>query len=164
MWLISALLMLGASIPAPAQKTRVPSPERKFDAGRGMNLLNADLMQIAAQSDFFLQFGKEINLTDEQRKKLEDLYFEIQKYTLKRKVDLDVADAELQRLVSNDRVDLVAVRLKVKEIEAIQSEATIRKIEAVLQAIAVLTHQQHIKVMLLVREIMKQEIPSAPLS
>lgn len=159
-WLIFALILMllpGTSLPAMAQKTRATTPDQKFDVGRGMSLLTADLMQIAAQSDFFLQFGKEINLTDEQRKKLEDLYFDTQKYTLRQKVELNVADAELERLVSNDRVDLAVVRSKVRQIEAIRSEATIKKIEAVLRAIAVLTHEQHIKVMLLVREILKQE-------
>jgi Spy/CpxP family protein refolding chaperone len=93
------------------------------------------------------------------------MYFEIQKYSLRREVDLDVADAELRRLLSNDRVDLAAVRSKVKEIETIQTEATTKKIEAVLQAIAVLTHDQHLKVMLLVREMIERETPqqmSAP--
>ena len=39
-----------------------------------------------------------------------------------------------------------------------------KKIEAVLQAIAVLTHDQHLRVMLLVRELIERETPppSAP--
>lgn len=159
------LLPFGASLPVRAQKTRAAAtPDQEFDAGRGMSLLNADLMLIAAQTDFFLQFGKELNLTDEQRKKLEDLYFDTQKYTLRQNVELNVADAELQRLVSNDRVDLALVRAKVKQIEALRSEATFKKIEAVLRSVAVLTHEQHIKVMLLVREILKQEDSSPQIS
>lgn len=163
--IILTALILAASTQAAAQITRGIPLERKFDVGRGMSSINADLMQIAAKTDFFLRFAREINLTGEQRKKLEEMYFEIQKYSLRREVDLDVADAELRRLVSNDRVDLAAVRLKVKEIEAIQTEATMKKIEAVLQAIAVLTHDQHLKVMLLVREMIERETPqqmSAP--
>jgi Spy/CpxP family protein refolding chaperone len=163
---LMSLLVIGAEgTPAQAQTTRVIPLERKFDLGRGMSSINADLMQIAAKTDFFLRFAREINLTGEQRKKLEEMYFEIQKYSLRREVDLDVADAELRRLLSNDRVDLAAVRSKVKEIETIQTEATTKKIEAVLQAIAVLTHDQHLKVMLLVREMIERETPqqmSAP--
>jgi Spy/CpxP family protein refolding chaperone len=162
---LMSLLVIGAEgTPAQAQTTRVIPLERKFDLGRGMSSINADLMQIAAKTDF-LRFAREINLTGEQRKKLEEMYFEIQKYSLRREVDLDVADAELRRLLSNDRVDLAAVRSKVKEIETIQTEATTKKIEAVLQAIAVLTHDQHLKVMLLVREMIERETPqqmSAP--
>jgi Spy/CpxP family protein refolding chaperone len=159
-----ALLLIGAITPVAAQRIRGIPLERKYDVGRGMGSINADLMQIAAQSDLFLRFAREINLTGEQRKKLEEMYFEIQKYSLRREVDLDVADAELRRLVSSDRVDLAAVRSKVKEIETIQTEATMKKIEAVLQAIAVLTHDQHLKVMLLVRELLEQKTqqPSAP--
>jgi hypothetical protein len=163
-FVVLTTLVLGVCTQAPAQRIRGIPLERKFDVGRGMSSINADLMQIAAQTDFFLRFAREINLTSEQRKKLEEMYFEIQKYSLRREVDLDVADAELRRLVSNDRVDLAAVRSKVKEIEAIQTEATIKKIEAVLQAIAVLTHDQHLKVMLLVRELLDQKTsqPLAP--
>ena len=154
-----SLLIIGAGegTPSAAQTTRGIPLERKFDVGRGMSSINADLMQIAAKTDFFLRFDREINLTVEQRKKLEEMYFEIQKYSLRGEVDLEVADAELRRLLSNDRVDLAAVRTKVKEIETIQTEATIKKIEAVLQAIAVLTHDQHLKVMLLVRKLIERE-------
>jgi Spy/CpxP family protein refolding chaperone len=126
-----------------------------------MSLMTADLMQFAAKSDLFLQFADEIKLTIEQRKKLGDIYFEVQKYSYRRQTDLDVAEAEMKRLLRNDRVDLAAVREKVKEVEAIQSEVTIKNIEAALQAIGILTHDQHLMVMLLVRQMLKQELPPA---
>ena len=135
--------------------------EPKLSLGPGMDLINADLMQIAIQTDFFLQFSKEINLTVRQEKQLEEMYFEIQKYNVRRQTDLDVADAELRRLMNTERVDLTAVREKVKEIEALQVEATMKKIEAVLQAINTLTHEQHLNVMRLVRQMLKQELPNS---
>ena len=144
---------------AAAQQREIRNYRGKIELGRGMSFITADLMQVAAQSDLFLRFGGKINLTREQQKKLEELYFEIQQYSLRREADLAVADAELRRLMSNDRVDLVAVRAKVKEIEAIQSEATMKNIETALQAISALTHEQHLKVMLLVRDLIEQKMP-----
>lgn len=151
--IVSALV-----VTVSAQQKQSLSLTQSLDMGRGMSLLNADLLQIAIQSDFFLQFGEAIKLSAEQQKTLEEAYFEIQKYTVRRKADLDVADAELRRLLSNDRVDLAAVQAKVKEVESIQSEATIKKIEYALRAVSVLTHEQHLRVVLLVRQKLNQEL------
>lgn len=151
------IILTAASVVTAQQKPRVRSGESTIELGRGMSLLTADLMQIAAKSDLFLRFAEKINLTIEQQKKLEEMYFDIQQYSVRREADLNVADAELRRLLAADRVDLAAVRVKVKEAEAIQSEATMKKFETVLQAIGTLTHDQHIRVMLLVRENLQPE-------
>ena len=151
------IILTAASVVTAQQKPRAKSSENTIDLGLGMSLLTQDLMQIAAKSDLFLRFAKKINLTKEQQNKLEEMYFDIQQYSVRREADLNVADAELRRLLAADRVDLAAVRVKVKEAEAIQSEATMKKFETVLQAIGTLTHDQHIRVMLLVRENLQPE-------
>ena len=158
---VAVMLMLTASATAVTaqQKPRAKSIERNVELGRGMSLLTMDLMQIATQSELFLRFAGKIDLTKEQQKKLEELYFEYQQYSVRREADLNVADAELKRLLVTDRVDLSAVKVKVKEVEAIQSEAAMKKIETVLQAIGTLTHDQHLRVMLLVRETLPSEPP-----
>jgi Spy/CpxP family protein refolding chaperone len=159
--LILAGLLL--TLTAAAQQSRREAVlERKIDLGRGMSLINADLMQVAAQTDLFLRLGDKIGLSDEQRKRLGELYFDIQKYTVRGQADLDVADAELRRLLSNDRVDLATVRLKVKELETLQTEFTMKKIEIILQSVNTLTHDQHLKAMLLVRELLEQRLQPAP--
>lgn len=151
------IILTAASVVTAQQKPRAKSSENTIDLGLGMSLLTQDLMQIAAKSDLFLRFAEKINLTKEQQNKLEEMYFDIQQYSVRREADLNVADAELRRLLAADRVDLAAVRVKVKEAEAIQSEATMKKFETVLQAIGTLTHDQHIRVMLLVRENLQPE-------
>ena len=156
------IFLTAASAVTAQQKPRVRSGESTIELGRGMSLLTADLMQIASKSDLFLRFAEKINLTIEQQKKLEEMYFNIQQYSVRREADLNVADAELRRLLTADRVDLTAVRVKVKEAEAIQTEATMKKIETALQAIGILTHEQHIRVMLLVRESLQPEQQSGP--
>lgn len=156
--LILGLILLMAAIVPAQSNLRIQSNAKQVELGRGMSIMTADLMQIAAQSDLFLQLTEKIGLTENQVKKLEELYLDFQKYSIRRQSDLDVADAELQRLMTNDSVDLNAVRAKVKEIEAIQTDLTMKKIETVLQSIKTLTHDQHLKVMLFVREILRQNV------
>lgn len=161
-WKTTALILtfLLLTVAAMAQRSsRGNLSDKKIDLGSGMSLMTADLMQIAAETDLFLRFSEKINLSNEQVKKLGELFLDLQKYTIRRQADLDIADAELRRLVNNDRVDLAAVRLKVKELEALQSDFTMKKIETVLQAVSVLTHDQHLKVLLLVRELFEQKLP-----
>jgi hypothetical protein len=148
------------SLPVTAQNAQPGSRLRQpFDMGRGMSPLNGDLMQIASKTSFFLEFSDAIKLSPEQKKTLEETYFEMQKYAVRRKADLDVIEAETRRLLSNERVDLEAVRVKIKEAELIQSDATMTGIEATLRAINVLTHAQHLKIMILVQQKQSQQAP-----
>ena len=159
--LLLALTVLTFIATAQQAPRSAPIRPQRFDLGKGMSAMNTDLMQVAAQSAMFLQFSEQIGLTAEQQKKLEEIYFNAQKFSVRRQADLDIADAELRRLLSNEQVDLAAVRLKLKEVEALRTEETMRSIEAVLQAISTLKHEQHIKLMLLVRQMLKQELPPA---
>lgn len=158
---VVALTLSAASLIAAQQRPRAEAGREVFTLGRGMSLITIDLIQIAGQSDLFLRFGGKIDLTKEQQTKLEEMYFEIQKYSVRQQAGLDVADAEMRRLVTGDTVNLAAVLAKVREIEAIQTEATVKKIETILKAINTLTHAQHLKVMLLVRELQNQSPPGA---
>lgn len=160
--LIAAVMIIltTAALSMAQQKQGPKASPGKIELGRGMGLLTADLMQIAVQSDLFLRFAEKIDLTEPQKKKLKEIYFEFQRYSVRREADLNVTDAELRRLLAIDSVDLAAVRVKVKEIETIQAEATMKKIETVLQAIGTLTHDQHIRVMLLIREAIPPETQS----
>lgn len=141
-----------------------PSRSQVFDLGKGMSAMNADLILVAARSAMFLQFSEQIGLTAEQQKKLEEIYFEVQQFSVRRRADLDVADAELRRLLSSERVDLAAVKLKLKEVEGLRAEETLKSIEAVLQALQTLTHGQHIKIMLLVRGSPTEDQATRPVS
>lgn len=161
--IVLVLMFLVMTLAVTAQRnSSVKLRDKKIELGSGMSLITADLMEIAAETDLFLRLSERINLSNEQVKKLGELFLDLQKYSLRKQVDLDIADAELRRLVNNDRVDLAVVRLKVKEIEALQTDFTMKKIETVLQAVSILTHDQHLKVMLLVRELLEQKLlPSA---
>lgn len=153
--LVSALtVMLGGGAQSFAQQQRRDEPVRvEIQLGRGMSLITPGLMEVGAQTNLFLLIADRINLTEAQRKTLEEVLFEFQRYNVQREADYDVADAELKRLLTRDRVDMNAVRVKVKEIEAIRADVDIKKIESLLKAINTLTHDQHLRVVVLAREL-----------
>lgn len=134
------------------QKPRSDKGKQEVELGRGMSLIAPGLMQVGLETNFFLLLADQIQLTEQQRAVLEAIIYDTQNYGVRRMADLDVADAELQRLLTRDSIDLDAVRAKVKESEVIVSDVKIRKIEAVLKAINTLTHEQHLKIVMLSRE------------
>lgn len=143
------LLLLGSVFTFAQQKLPVGQPKQEVQLGRGMSLIAPGLMQVGQETNFFLQLAEQIQLTEQQRTALEEIVYEFQKYSVQKLADLNVSEAELERLLTRETIDLAAVRAKVKEVEAIAADVKIRKIEALLKAIKVLTHEQHLKVVTL---------------
>ena len=150
--LLLTILALSNSFAFAQQKGRGEARKEEVQLGRGMSLIAPGLMQVGLETNFFLLLADQLQLTEKQRPALEEIAYEAEKYGVQRMADLDVADAELQRLLTRDSIDLDAVGAKVKESEVIVSEVKIRKIEAVLKAINTLTHEQHLKIVMLSRE------------
>jgi Spy/CpxP family protein refolding chaperone len=73
-----------------------------------------------------------------------------------------VVDAELERLLTRDNIDLDAVRAKVKESEGINTDIKTRQIESLLKAINTLTHEQHLRILTLVQELQTTKKPQQP--
>ena len=144
------------------QPAREPS-RQEVQLGKGMSVITPGLMEIGSKTRLFLVFADKLSLTVEQQKKLEDLYFRVQMYSFQREADLDVADAEFKRLLTRDTVDLNAIKTKMKEIETIRVEVDMNKIETLLQAVNVLTHQQHMQVLLLAKDPAEPSKPGAPI-
>lgn len=156
---VSIFILFGV-IAVAQPKQRSDAARQEIQIGRGMTMITADLLEIGAQTKLFLRFTDQINLTVEQKKKLEELYYQFQKSGVQQEADLDVADAQLRRLLTGDSVDLTAVRAKVKELEAIRAAATMKRIEILLQALNTLTHEQHLRVMLAVQDLTKPQEPT----
>lgn len=163
---VAVLLLMvisGTAITSSAQQTPNDPPNQQIELGRGMSAMTPGLMEIGSKTKLFLVFGDKLQLSTEQRKGLEDLYVRIQTYSFQREADLDVADAELKRLLTRDTVDLGAVKAKMKEIETIRVEVNMKKIETLLQAINALTHEQHTQIVLLARDLEEASKPRAPI-
>lgn len=157
-----AIVALGSST-ASAQQPATAPPAQEIDLGSGMSVITPGLMEIGSKTRLFLVFGDKLQLSPEQTKNLEELYIRIQTYSFQREADLDVADAELKRLLTRDTVNLNAVKAKMKDIEAIRVEVDIKKIETLLQAINALTHKQHTQIILLARDLEEASKPRAPI-
>ena len=164
--LVLALVTLSSVLTFAQQKPPDGRPKQEVQLGRGMSLIAPGLMQLGLETNFFLRLADQLQLADKQRAALEEIVYDYQKYSVQKLADRDVADAELQRLLTRDNIDLDAVRAKVREAEAISTDVKIRMIEAVLKAVTTLTHEQHLKAITLIQELQtpKERPPSVRIS
>lgn len=156
-----ALVLFIEHTAAAQQLTSQPATQ-EVQLGSGMSVITPGLMEIGAKTKLFLALTEKIPITLDQQRKLESLYLEVQMYSVQREADLDVADAELKRLLTRDTVDLGAVKTKMREIESIRFDSAVKRIETLLRAIAVLSHEQHMKVILLARDLEGAAKPREP--
>lgn len=144
---VALLAFAGAAALAPAAE-----PERKWPAGAAlMSTLTPGLLQTAEETVFFLRIGADLALGESQHAALLQIAYEFEKQRLQKIADMNVADAELDRLLTRDAIDLEAVRAKVRESAAIAAAMKMVQIESLLRAVKILTHEQHLKVILLRR-------------
>ena len=153
---IVLMLALGSSLVLAQQRPRQETRKQEIQLGSGMSLIAPGLIQIGSETNLFLTLAEQIGLTNEQRKALEAIAWDFQKFSVQRMADLNVAEAELERLLTRENIDLEAVRAKIREAESIATDVKIRKVEALLKALNTLTHEQHLKIVTLYRE------PAAP--
>ena len=161
---VAVLALFAAFTGVPARGQQGPRGEARreqIELGRGMSMVAPNLIEVAVRTNLFLQLADRVQMTDEQKGKLEEIMFEFQRYAVQKQADYDVADAELMRLLTRDTVDMGAVRAKVKEIEALNADLNIRKYESLLKAIGVLTHEQHLKVVALSRTLPREKQPDS---
>ena len=157
---VLSLLATVASAPALGQQgSRGTVRREQIELGRGMSLVTPNLFEVAVRTNMFLDLADRVGMTDEQRKQLEALLYDFQQYSVQKQADYDVADAELIRLVTRDTVDFDAVKAKVREIEALNSDVNIKKFESLLKAVRVLTHEQHMKIITIARTLQPQRRP-----
>ena len=145
-----------------AQQPSSQPAAQEVQLGSGMSVITPGLMEIGSRTKLFLVFADKVPITPDQQRKLETLFFEVQMFSVQREADLDVADAELKRLLTRDTIDLGAVRAKMREIENIRFETDMKRIETLLRAIGFLSHEQHMKIILLARDLESATKPREP--
>ena len=94
----------------------------------------------------FLCCKEELELTAEQVAKLEAIKTAFKKDDIQQRAKIDVAEIELDELLRAENVDMAKVKEKVKQIEALRSDARVRIIQAKVDAKKVLTSEQLKKV------------------
>ena len=145
---ITLIMICGAAF---AQQMRPQPPaNRAANMGKGMALITPGLMEIGVQTKFFLTAADRIKLTDEQRTRLTEIAYQFQKLAGEKKADLAVAEAELQRMLAREQIDLAQVKAKLNQIQLLEADVEYAGIESVLNAIKVLTHEQHLLIITLV--------------
>lgn len=157
--LVIALFALNASASAQDVKGSRPKPGTSVEMGRGMSVMNTGLLRIASQTGLFLDMSAELQLTEEQKLKLSEIFFDNERLATLKVADLQVNEAELQRLLSQESIDLVGIKQKLKENGQLKADLTYQSIVAALRAIEVLTHDQHVKAMIIVRGTPKATLP-----
>ncbi len=106
------------------------------------------------------EIQKELGVTPEQLKKLEDIRFNTEKETIQHRAALQVQRLELGRLIGADAPDRAAIDKKVQEVA--QEEAALMRISitARLDARSVLTPEQRTKLSQIMRERARPQRPS----
>ena len=161
---LAAVALLGALTATPAfgrQGRTGKTGREQIELGRGMSLVAPNLIEIGMRTNMFLLLADRVQMTAEQKSKLEEIMFDFQRFATQKQADYDVADAELTRLLTRDTVDMGEVRAKVRDIEALNADLNVRKYEALLKAIGVLTHEQHLKVVALGRTLAPEQRPDS---
>lgn len=150
--LLFILLVLASASILAQQNPAAESPKQAVQVDRGMSLITPRLMQVGQDSNFFLRLAEQIQLTDTQRTALEQIAYAFHSYKGQKLADLNVNDAEVERLLKRDSIDLEAVRTKIREGALISAEIKMRTIEGLLEAVNTLTHQQHVKIALMLMQ------------
>jgi Spy/CpxP family protein refolding chaperone len=89
---------------------------------------------------------KELGITDEQRKKLEDLAFNNAKMAIQARANLQVHRMELERLMHSDNPDRSAIEKKIQEISQAQTALMRGMINTSLEERSILTKEQRDKI------------------
>ncbi len=100
------------------------------------------------------EIQKQLNITDEQRKKLEDIGFNGEKSTIQDRANLEVRRLELRRLMQADNPDRAAIEKKLQEVGQAQTALERARVNSMLDVRAVLTKEQQDKL----REIARQRM------
>ncbi len=89
--------------------------------------------------------GKELNLTEEQKKSMENIGLENRKFRVKKEADINLARIDLAEIFRSDKPDFEAARTKVKEISGMQLEMKLRMIDTREKMFNLLTKEQQDK-------------------
>jgi Spy/CpxP family protein refolding chaperone len=89
---------------------------------------------------------KALGLTEEQRKKIEDIAFNAEKSAIPQRAALQVQRLELRRLMRADNPDRPAIEKKIQEIAQAQTALSRTRINTMLDVRGVLTKEQRDKI------------------
>jgi Spy/CpxP family protein refolding chaperone len=102
-------------------------------------------MAMARPSQLVRMLKTELELSDEQAKRLTQIVSQATKATIRQHADLRIAELELRELLEADQVDLAQVEGKLKAVEGLRTQLRLSLIKAHEQAKSLLTPEQRHK-------------------
>ncbi|MDC4225630.1 MAG: periplasmic heavy metal sensor [Candidatus Manganitrophus sp.] len=86
-----------------------------------------------------------LNLTDDQAKKLHDLFIDYRKGVIQKRANLQVAEIELEELIADPKLDLSKIEKKAKEKEALETDMLMFRVRSMAKAKEFLSDVQYDK-------------------
>lgn len=143
---IGMLMVSMTAATAMAQGSMQPgqSPHRGGEGGRMERPQGPSGMR---GGSFFSPEGlKEgLNLTEEQAKKLHDLFIDYRKGGIQKRANLQVAEIELEELIADPKLDLSKIEKKAKEKESLETDMMMFRVRSMAKAKEFLSDDQYDK-------------------
>lgn len=86
-----------------------------------------------------------LNLTDDQVKKLHDLFIDYRKGSIQKRANLQVAEIELEELIADPKLDLSKIEKKAKEKEGLETDMLMFRVRSMAKAKEFLSDVQYDK-------------------
>ena len=142
---------LGMAVTTLPAQTKTAAPSFAW-MGEEMLRSTPSLVQVALSSHFFLDLGAELDLSEEQQARLQQIDFKDLTELIQKKAELMLAGSELNVLLSRPEVNLAAVKAVLTKRGELQSELEMLRIRRALEAVDAINHAQHRRAIVLGRK------------
>lgn len=110
--------------------------------GMGHGMKDGGMMDMMDEGHLMMKKLMSLDLDEKQKESLRDTKNRVMKETIKKKAEKQVAKIELKELLAKYSVDLKAVEMKLKQIEALRTDMELSHIKALEAIKALLTDAQ----------------------
>jgi len=86
-----------------------------------------------------------LNLSDDQAKKLHDLFIEYRKGSIQKRANLQIAEIELEEMIADPKLDLSKVEKKAREKEGLETDMLMFRVRSMAKAKEFLSAEQYDK-------------------
>ena len=122
-----------------------------------MSELTPGLITIGMNTQYFSDLAADLDLTPEQTTKLQDLVYQSVLEESRLTADLKIATAQIERLLTEPDVDLKMLKQRLEERYHLAAQADFVHIQKAMEALKLLTHEQHIKAFPAFRKLLQEK-------
>ena len=110
-----------------------------------MSELTPGLLTVALNTQYFSDLAGELELTEDQVTKLQDLLYQSLLEESRFTADQQIAIAQIERLLADPDIDLKVLKQRLQERYDLAAQADFFHIQKSIEAVKLLTHEQHLK-------------------